>query len=208
MATSSITPSFSGSDYAAAPIEAVKTRIQLDDPLKGYNMVRAARQIMAKEGPSALLTGFGPTAVGYLAQGGRQIRRVRILQEAVHRGGGNAGARDAAADGHLPRRKRGLRARRRHDSLPARGNAHPAHVIAGAFSVHEAAVEAIYRALGPERKARLTHLQSTGVELGSGIVVAAAVLSHPTDTLLSAINKAPATRGRALRPAYSPSRAS
>jgi solute carrier family 25 phosphate transporter 3 len=45
--------------------------------------------------------------------------------------------------------------------------------------------------MGPERKARLTHLETTGVELTSGIVagVAAAILSHPADTLLSAINK-------------------
>ncbi len=33
-------------------------------------MVRAGRTIVAKEGASALLTGFGPTAVGYLVQGG------------------------------------------------------------------------------------------------------------------------------------------
>ena len=61
----------------------------------------------------------------------------------------------------------------------------------GQFSVHEAAVEMIYRTMGPERKAKLTQLQSTGVELSSGVVagVAAAVLSHPADTLLSAINK-------------------
>jgi solute carrier family 25 (mitochondrial phosphate transporter), member 3 len=61
----------------------------------------------------------------------------------------------------------------------------------GQFSVHEAANEWIYRAMGPEKKARLTHLEQTGVELTSGIVagVAAAVLSHPADTLLSAINK-------------------
>lgn len=61
----------------------------------------------------------------------------------------------------------------------------------GQFSVHEAANEAIFRAMGPERKATLSHLESTGVELTSGMVagVAAAVLSHPADTLLSAINK-------------------
>lgn len=61
----------------------------------------------------------------------------------------------------------------------------------GQFSVHEAANEVIYRAIGPERKAKLTQLQITGVELTSGVVagVAAAVLSHPADTLLSAINK-------------------
>lgn len=61
----------------------------------------------------------------------------------------------------------------------------------GQFSVHEAANEVIFRTMGPERKARLTQWESTGVELTSGICagVAAAVLSHPADTLLSAINK-------------------
>lgn len=61
----------------------------------------------------------------------------------------------------------------------------------GQFTVHEWANEAIYNWMGPERKAKLTHIQNTGVELSSGIVagVAAAVLSHPADTLLSAINK-------------------
>jgi solute carrier family 25 phosphate transporter 3 len=61
----------------------------------------------------------------------------------------------------------------------------------GQFTVHEWANEAIYNWMGPERKANLSHLASTGVELSSGVVagVAAAVLSHPADTLLSAINK-------------------
>src|SRR4051794_22359996 len=36
-------------------------------------MVRAARTIVAKEGASTLLTGFGPTAVGYLVQGGAKF---------------------------------------------------------------------------------------------------------------------------------------
>ena len=51
----------------------VKARIQVDDAMKGLNMVRAGRQIVAKEGASALLTGFGPTAVGYLVQGGAKF---------------------------------------------------------------------------------------------------------------------------------------
>ena len=38
--------------------------------MKGLNMVKAGRQIIAGEGAAALLTGFGPTAVGYLIQGG------------------------------------------------------------------------------------------------------------------------------------------
>ena len=61
----------------------------------------------------------------------------------------------------------------------------------GQFSVHEAANEIIFRSMGAERKAKLTQLESTGVELTSGLAAgaAAAVLSHPADTLLSAINK-------------------
>lgn len=49
-------------------IDVVKTRIQIDPALKGVNMVSAARQIVAKGGTAALMTGFGPTAVGYLLQ--------------------------------------------------------------------------------------------------------------------------------------------
>lgn len=33
-------------------------------------MLLAGRKIIASEGPKGLLTGFGPTAVGYLVQGG------------------------------------------------------------------------------------------------------------------------------------------
>lgn len=34
----------------------------------------------------------------------------------------------------------------------------------GQFTVHEEAVEAIYHVLGPERRSRLTQIESTGVE--------------------------------------------
>lgn len=61
----------------------------------------------------------------------------------------------------------------------------------GQFTTHEWLNEVIFRTMGEERKARLSHLESTGVELTSGIGagVVAAVLSHPADTLLSQINK-------------------
>jgi len=61
----------------------------------------------------------------------------------------------------------------------------------GQFSVHEAVNEIIFRSMGAERKEKMTQLESTGVELTSGLAAgaAAAVLSHPADTLLSAINK-------------------
>jgi solute carrier family 25 phosphate transporter 3 len=54
----------------ATPIDVVKTRIQVDPSLKGKGMFTAGRSIVAAEGTSALLTGFGPTAVGYFVQGG------------------------------------------------------------------------------------------------------------------------------------------
>jgi solute carrier family 25 phosphate transporter 3 len=51
-------------------IDVVKTRIQIDPALARHSLFSGGRLIVAKEGPSALLTGFGPTAVGYFVQGG------------------------------------------------------------------------------------------------------------------------------------------
>lgn len=52
----------------------IKTRIQLE-PKGSPNstMATMARNIIATEGASGLLTGFGPTAVGYLIQGGAKF---------------------------------------------------------------------------------------------------------------------------------------
>ena len=207
----------------------VKTRIQVDDAMKGLNMVRAGQQIVAKEGASALLTGFGPTAVGYLVQGGgkfagyeffkkRFIEASGSTETATRRRtaiylGASATAEFFADIALCPLEATRIRlvSQRGYASGLASGFLRMAReegprgfyagfvpllakqipYAVGQFSVHEAAVEAIYRTIGPERKAALTHLESTGVELGSGVVagVAAAVLSHPADTLLSAINK-------------------
>jgi solute carrier family 25 phosphate transporter 3 len=51
-------------------IDVVKTRIQIDPALARHSLLSGGRLIVTKEGPSALLTGFGPTAVGYFVQGG------------------------------------------------------------------------------------------------------------------------------------------
>lgn len=51
-------------------IDVVKTRIQIDPSLARSSMLSAGRKIVAAEGPRGLLTGFGPTALGYLVQGG------------------------------------------------------------------------------------------------------------------------------------------
>jgi solute carrier family 25 phosphate transporter 3 len=55
------------------PIDVVKTRIQVDPALRGQSMFSAGRSIIAAEGAGALLTGFGPTAVGYFVQGGMKF---------------------------------------------------------------------------------------------------------------------------------------
>ncbi|KAK0221917.1 mitochondrial carrier [Armillaria fumosa] len=54
-------------------IDVVKTRIQINPSYKGLGLVSGTRYAIAKEGASTLLTGFGPTAFGYLAQGGAKF---------------------------------------------------------------------------------------------------------------------------------------
>lgn len=54
------------------PVDVVKTRIQLEPAMGRLGMVGTARSIVASEGPKGLLTGFGPTAVGYLVQASKQ----------------------------------------------------------------------------------------------------------------------------------------
>lgn len=54
---------------ALTPVDVVKTRIQLDSAKYNKGMVQGFKQIAAEEGSGALLTGLGPTAVGYFIQG-------------------------------------------------------------------------------------------------------------------------------------------
>lgn len=192
-------------------------------------MVRAARSIVAKEGASALLTGFGPTAVGYLVQGGAKFAGYEFFKKKyISVAGGPEKAVNhrtavyltASATAEffadillcpLEATRIRLVSQRGYANGLASGFARMAReegfkgfysgfvpllfkqvpFAVGQFSVHEAVNEVIFRTMGPERKAKMTQLQSTGVELTSGIVAgaAAAVLSHPADTLLSAINK-------------------
>lgn len=48
----------------------MKTRIQVDPEMTRMTLLSGGRRIVAQEGAAALLTGFGPTAVGYFVQGG------------------------------------------------------------------------------------------------------------------------------------------
>jgi len=47
----------------------IKTRIQLDPVTYNNGLIGTFRQVIAKEGAQALLTGLGPTVVGYFLQG-------------------------------------------------------------------------------------------------------------------------------------------
>lgn len=78
---------------AMTPIDVVKTRIQVDPGLAKHNLVSGARKIIAAEGPKALLTGFGPTAVGYLVQGGAKFSGYEYWKKAFVK---VAGSSDAA----------------------------------------------------------------------------------------------------------------
>ncbi|OQO05926.1 hypothetical protein B0A48_10022 [Cryoendolithus antarcticus] len=51
------------------PVDVVKTRIQLDPVTYNRGLIGGFRQIIAKDGASALLTGAGPTFAGYFLQG-------------------------------------------------------------------------------------------------------------------------------------------
>lgn len=54
---------------AMTPIDVVKTRIQLEPTVYNKGLVGSIRQITAAEGAGALLTGLGPTVLGYSLQG-------------------------------------------------------------------------------------------------------------------------------------------
>lgn len=51
------------------PIDVVKTRIQLEPTVYNKGMVGSFKQIINAEGVGALMTGFGPTLLGYSLQG-------------------------------------------------------------------------------------------------------------------------------------------
>ncbi|KAG9126285.1 Cu/Pi carrier [Ceratobasidium sp. 392] len=54
---------------ALTPVDVVKTRIQLEPEVYNKGMVTGFRQVIANEGAGALLTGLGPTVLGYALQG-------------------------------------------------------------------------------------------------------------------------------------------
>ncbi|KAJ3074406.1 mitochondrial phosphate carrier protein, partial [Rhizoclosmatium hyalinum] len=65
---------------ALTPVDVVKTRIQLEPTVYNKGMISGFRQIIAAEGAGALLTGLGPTAVGYFIQGWFKFGGVELFK--------------------------------------------------------------------------------------------------------------------------------
>ncbi|OCF35447.1 solute carrier family 25 (mitochondrial phosphate transporter), member 3 [Kwoniella heveanensis CBS 569] len=246
-----LTPQFTSKDYSTfflagalcctlshggmTPIDVVKTRIQIDPALKGYSLLSGGRSIVAAEGPKGLLTGFGPTAVGYFFQGGAKFAGYEAAKKylvelsgsrenaiknrtAIYLGG--AAIAEFFADILLTPLE-ATRIRLVSDPKYANGLVSGLTKIAstegfsslyagfipilakqvpyaiGQFTVNERCTEFIYNSMTPETKANLSSTSQFGITLGSGIVAgfAAAILSHPADTLLSQINKGHGPKG-------------
>jgi solute carrier family 25 phosphate transporter 3 len=211
------------------PIDVVKTRIQVDPAFKRLGFVSGTRRVIVSEGPSALLTGFGPTAVGYLAQGGAKFAgyelwkktfaqvagdqetairyrtaiylgaasvaeffadilltpleatRIRLVSDRTYATGLVSGFTRIAREGGIRELYAGF--------LPILCKQIPYAI--GQFTVNEYCHELAFRAMSEETRRSLSSAQKFSLSLGSGIIAgfAAAVLSHPADTLLSQINK-------------------
>lgn len=249
-----LTPTFTSTDYAKfftagalcctlshgfmTPIDVVKTRIQIDPSLKGHNLVSGARKIVAAEGPRGLITGAGPTFVGYFLQGGAKFAGYEAAKKylvdlsgsrenaighrtAIYLGG--AAVAEFFADILLTpaeaTRIRLVSNPKYADGMVAAftkilktegvGSLYAGFIpilckqipyAIGQFTVNERCLEAIYARMTAEQRKNLTSGQHFGITLSSGIVAgfAAAILSHPADTLLSQINKGHGPEGSQL----------
>jgi len=211
------------------PIDVVKTRIQIDPAFKHHGFTSGTRYIVASEGPSALLTGFGPTAVGYFVQGGAKFAgyevwkktfvqiagdqetavkyrtaiylgaasiaeffadilltpleatRIRLVSQRGYATGLVSGFTRLAREGGIRELYAGF--------LPILCKQIPYAI--GQFTVNEFCHELAFRSMSEETKRSLSSTSKFGIALGSGVIAgfAAAILSHPADTLLSQINK-------------------
>jgi len=217
------------------PLDVIKTRIQVDPELKGQGLLSGGRKIVATEGAAALLTGFGPTAVGYLVQGGAKFAgyefwkkqfvtavgsheeavkyrtaiylgassvaeffadilltpleatRIRLVSERNYAKGLVSGFTKLAAEGGIREMYAGF--------IPILCKQIPYAI--GQFTVNEYCHELIYRSMSDETRGNLSGPSKFGIALGSGVTAgfAAAILSHPADTLLSQINKGHGPKG-------------
>lgn len=214
---------------ALTPVDVVKTRIQLDPVKYNKGLVGGIKQVIAEEGAGGLLTGFGPTIVGYFIQGWFKFGGVEFFKINIAHALGDQAAWDNRTAIYLGASAMAefvadiflcpLEATR----IRLVSNPQFASGLAGGAArlfKEEGLIKGFYSGFGPilfkqipytmakfavqgwaaEQIAlgmgkKLSELQGgvkLGVALGSGVIagVAAAIISHPADTLLSKVNKA------------------
>jgi solute carrier family 25 (mitochondrial phosphate transporter), member 3 len=214
---------------ALTPVDVVKTKIQLDPVKYNKGLVGGIKQVIAEEGARGLLTGFGPTVVGYFIQGWFKFGGVEFFKINIAQSLGEQSAWDNRTAVYLGASAMAefvadiflcpIEATRiRLVSNPSFASG----LVSGAarlykeegfikgfysgfgpilfkqipytmakFAVQDWAAEQISSSMG-RKLADLTGSVKLGVALGSGVIagVAAAIISHPADTLLSKVNKA------------------
>lgn len=214
---------------ALTPVDVVKTRIQLDPVKYNKGLIGGIKQVIAEEGAGGLLTGFGPTVVGYFIQGWFKFGGVEFFKINIAQNLGEQAAWDNRTAIYLGASAMAefvadiflcpLEATR----IRLVSNPQFASGLAGGaarlfkeegilkgfysgfgpilfkqipytmakFAVQGWAAEQIANSMG-KKLADLTGGVKLSVALGSGVIagVAAAIISHPADTLLSKVNKA------------------
>jgi len=214
---------------ALTPVDVVKTRIQLDPVKYNKGLIGGIKQVIAEEGAGGLLTGFGPTVVGYFIQGWFKFGGVEFFKINIAHSLGEQSAWDNRTGIYLGASAMAefvadiflcpLEATR----IRLVSNPQFASGLAGGaarlfkeegfikgfysgfapilfkqipytmakFAVQGWAAEQIAQSMG-KKLSDLTGGVKLSVAMGSGVVagVAAAIISHPADTLLSKVNKA------------------
>ncbi|KAE9392814.1 mitochondrial carrier [Gymnopus androsaceus JB14] len=194
------------------PIDVVKTRIQIDPKYKPFGFVSGTRYLHSQRRPFSLanrgyeywkkyfvtIAGDQETAVKYrtaIYLGSATVAeffadilltpleatRIRLVSERGYATGLVSGFTRLAREGGVAQLYAGF--------LPILCKQIPYAI--GQFTVNEWAHEVVFRNMSEETKKSLSDVSKFGISLGSGIIAgfAAAILSHPADTLLSQINK-------------------
>ncbi|KAF9085792.1 mitochondrial phosphate carrier protein [Mortierella sp. AD031] len=197
---------------ALTPVDVVKTRMQLDSVKYNKGMVSAFRQVVRSEGAGALMTGFGPTFIGYFLQGGfkfggyefwkktiidkigfvadialcpLEATRIRLVSQPTFATGLISGFNRIRAEEGVVR---GF-----YSGFGPIVLKQVPYTMAK-FVVYERATEAIMKQLGGDHGS-FSPSALTAIDLAAGLTAgfAAAVVSQPADTLLSKINKSSGT---------------
>ncbi|KAJ3210317.1 hypothetical protein HK099_008272, partial [Clydaea vesicula] len=199
---------------ALTPVDVVKTRIQLDSKSYNQGMIGGFKQIIAREGFNGLLTGFGPTAVGYFIQGWFKFGGVEYFKVTTSQYLGtkkaweyrfsiylaSAAAAEFIADLFLcPLEATRIRLVSKPSYASGLISAFPKII-----KEEGTTAEKIYFTLG-KNPDQMTSNQNFLISVFSGIFAGiaadynykkiSAIVSHPADTLLSLINKSSTAGG-------------